>query len=648
MSNLEKFRELGISEATLEALEAKGFKEPSLIQAAAIPLLLSGKCDVIGQAQTGTGKTAAFGIPIIEIITPGLDHVQAVILSPTRELTMQIGDELNSLKGGRELSILTVYGGSSIELQLRKLGQGVDIVVGTPGRVMDLMRRGALDLKQVTFAVLDEADEMLNMGFLEDMESILAETPADKRMLMFSATMPKPILNIASKFMREYELVAVAHKQATVESTEQVCYEVRREHKLDALSRIIDIELNMYGMVFCRTKSDVDDLTARLSERGYAVEALHGDIAQAQRTKVIDRFKRRKFLLLIATDVAARGIDVNDLTHVINFSIPQTTEAYVHRIGRTGRAGKAGKAITFVTPSETRRLNQIKRELKVEIQKCKLPSPVDIVKRKKERALASLRDIIAREIHLDYLNFAEELLDEINTVELVAAILRMTYEKEMLPESYTELASDKPLGAQDVEDGSQVRLFVAAGKHDGFGPGKILDLIWEKTGIRSSQLGRIDCFDKFSFINVNSGHVRKLVDAFRHFGPGKAPFMDVARDSEHEEGEDAPARTHRPRFAREGEAPARPFRPRSAREEEAPAKFHKPKPVTEEKNESEGEKKPFPAKKADFDKKPKKKPFPPKKADFVKKTASDKKSKKKKTAPPPPWVEKRIKGKPKS
>ncbi len=654
MSNLESFRELGISEVTLAALEAKGFETPSLIQAAAIPLLLSGRCDVIGQAQTGTGKTAAFGIPIIETITPGLGHVQAVILSPTRELSMQIADEMNSLKGERDMAIVPVFGGQSIELQLRRLAQGADIIVGTPGRVMDLMRRKALDLGQVTFAVLDEADEMLNMGFLEDMELILAETPPEKRMLMFSATMPEQIMNIATKFMREFELISVARKQVTVASTEQICYEVRREHKFDALTRIIDMELNMYGMIFCRTKSDVDELAARLNECGYNVEALHGDLAQAQRSKVIDRFKRRKFSLLIATDVAARGIDVNDLTHVINFSIPQASEAYVHRIGRTGRAGKTGQAITFVTPSENRRLSQIKKDLNVEIRKEKLPTPADIVKRKKERAMESLRDIIAGESHLEYLNFAEELLENPNTVEMVAALLRLSFKKELLPESYTELESDKGRGRKEAQENRDlVRLFVAAGKHDGFGPGKLLDLIWEKTGIRSSHIGRIDCFDKFSFVNVTPDDARKLLKAFRDFGPGNAPFMDAARDAREDNEDTPPPRRERP--ARNDWQDAPPPRPREEKPDDddwteipPPPRPRKEKPTSEEKPakparpRKEKSFRPSFRENSEPPKRPSKLTAPPEPPPTPKNRTTQK-SKKKEIAPPPDWVLKRKK-----
>lgn len=536
---MEKFRKLGLSELTLAALTVKGFTEPSAIQEAAIPLLMSGVKDVIGQAKTGTGKTAAFGIPIIENIRPGLGWVQAIILSPTRELAMQISQEMNSLCGERQMSIMAVYGGQSIDIQMRKLIRGCDVVVGTPGRVMDLMRRKALDLSKVGFAVLDEADEMLNMGFVEDMELILATTPSEKRMLMFSATMPKPIMNIAAKFMREYDIVSAPQEQATVELTDQIYYEVRRESKFDALARLIDSSPEMYAMVFCRTKSDVDELSSRLNEAGYNVEALHGDISQMQRTKVIERFKRRGFSVLIATDVAARGIDVNNLTHVINYSIPQSTEAYVHRIGRTGRAGKLGVAVTFVTSAEKRRLTQIQRDIKVEIKKERLPGPIEIIQHKKTRTESNISEIIEKGEHLDYLDFAEQLLEHFQPAELAAAALRMALKNELCIDNYQRFdnAKTKP-EKSEREDNGRVRMFVAAGKDDGFGAGKILDLIWEKTGIRGTFIGKIDCYDKFSFLDVSQRDATVLEKAFRTFGTGKAPFMEIAR--EREDGGNAP------------------------------------------------------------------------------------------------------------
>lgn len=541
---MEKFRELGLSELTLAAIAAKGFEEPSAIQAAAIPLLMSGVKDVIGQAKTGTGKTAAFGIPIIETIKPGQGYIQAIILSPTRELAMQISEEMNSLCGQRKMTIMPVYGGQSIDIQMRKLAKGCDVVVGTPGRVMDLMRRKVLDLSRVTFAVLDEADEMLNMGFVEDMELILATTPTEKRMLMFSATMPKPIMNIAAKFMREYDIVSAPQEQATVELTEQIYYEVNRDSKYDALARIIDISPDIYAMVFCRTKSDVDELTARLNDNGYNVEALHGDISQIQRTKVIERFKRRSFSVLIATDVAARGIDVNDLTHVINYSIPQSTEAYVHRIGRTGRAGKTGLAVTFVTSAEKRRLTQIQREIKVNMIKGRLPGPEEIIKHKKKLVELRITEIIEKEAHLNYHDFATLLLEKIEPADLVAATLQMALKNELCVDNYQNLGGSQKRDKEERDDGGRVRMFVAAGKDDGFGAGKILDLIWEKTGIRGTFIGKIDCFDKFSFLDASARDAAVLENAFRNYGPGKAPFMAIARDRDGAEG-DEPARAPR-------------------------------------------------------------------------------------------------------
>ena len=441
MSDLEKFRQLGISEQTLKALAKKGFEEPSPIQAITIPLLLSGEKDIMGQAQTGTGKTAAFGIPIIEKLHHGKKNVQAIILAPTRELAIQIAEEMNSLKGEKVLEIVPIYGGQSIDMQLSRLQRGVDIVVGTPGRVLDMIHRGCLILDKVTFAVLDEADEMLNMGFIEDIEEILSKTGPDKRMLMFSATMPHQIIAIAEKFMREYEVVTVKKQQLTTALTDQIYFEVRREDKLEALTRIIDIEDDFYALVFCRTKNDVDEITEKLVYRGYAAEALHGDISQAQRIKVIDRFKRKKFNILIATDVAARGIDINNLTHVINFSIPQEAESYIHRIGRTGRAGKTGTAITFVTPSEYRKLTFIQKLTNTEIRRERLPTPKDIIANKKIKFKEAITNLMVTEKHLDYLSLAGELLKDAEPEAVLAAMLKFTFKEDLMAVSYSDLGS---------------------------------------------------------------------------------------------------------------------------------------------------------------------------------------------------------------
>ncbi len=513
MSNLDQFRALGISELTLSALERKGFEEPSPIQRETIPILLNNSGDIIGQAQTGTGKTAAFAIPILEKCHSN-GHVQALVLSPTRELSIQIAEEFNSLKGERNLSICPVYGGQSIEIQLKRLREGVDIVIGTPGRIIDLLERRVLKIDQLRFAVLDEADEMLNMGFVEDIERIMADANPDKQMLMFSATMPPEIMKIAEKFMRDYKVISVKHHQLTTDLTEQIYFEVRREDKLEALSRIIDMEPDIYALVFCRTRGDVDELTEKLNLRGYNVEGLHGDVPQAQRTKLVERFKAKRFTILIATDVAARGIDVNNLTHVINYSIPQASENYVHRIGRTGRAGRQGTAITFVTPAEFRKLTEIKKATGSDIRREKLPTPAEIVAGKKARIEKKLLDLIGEERHVDYRDFAAELLmRSVNPEETLAGLLCMMFKDELIESTYTEL--EAATSCRRDRNAPKCRLFIARGKADGYGAKKILDLIYNETGIKSRFLGKIDCFDRFSFVDAGFEDAERIINAFR-------------------------------------------------------------------------------------------------------------------------------------
>ncbi len=519
MNNLERFRTLGVSECVIAALQRKGFESPTPIQELTIPLLLKGEKDVIGQAQTGTGKTAAFGIPVIDTISRGEGAPQALILAPTRELSIQIAEELNSLQGASRLRIAPFYGGQNILVQLDRLRDGMDIVIGTPGRIIDLMERGKLNFDHLKFAVLDEADEMLDMGFVDDIRKILSATPPDKRMLMFSATMPEEILSIAEEFMRpDYEIIRTKTESVSTDLTEQICYEVRRENKLEALSRILDMEPELYGMVFCRTKNDVDELTDHLLARGYAVDALHGDIAQTQRTRVINNFKARRFRVLIATDVAARGIDVNDLTHVINYSLPQSTEAYVHRIGRTGRAGKKGTAITFVTPSELGKLGRIRRGIHAEIRKKTLPGIQEVLEAKKQRFSEKLRRMIDEREHCPYLGFAEELLTLADhPAELLAAMLRLRFRNELLPESYVDLEQQPPKTGPERKGHARIR--VAAGRDDGITVPQLLEMIFQKTGIKGSRLGRIDLKNDCSYLNANAGDADRIVKAFQGAAP---------------------------------------------------------------------------------------------------------------------------------
>ena len=492
---MQKFEDFGLSIEVLDALEKKGFEEPSDIQKLVIPELLKERTHLIGQAQTGTGKTAAFGIPILETVEAD-KTVKALILAPTRELANQVADEIYSLKGKKDIRVLAVYGGASIENQIKKLKSGVDIVVGTPGRVMDLMRKKVLKVNNLDYFVLDEADEMLNMGFLEDIELILEETNDEKKMLFFSATMPKAIMDIAKKFMDDYKLLKVKKQELTTDLTEQIYYEVKQEDKFEALCRVLDYTQDFYGIVFCRTKSEVDDVTNRLKARNYDAECIHGDITQGLRQKALDLFKKKVLTILVATDVAARGIDVSNLTHVINYAIPQEAESYVHRIGRTGRAGHKGIAITFVTPREARTLAQIKRVTKTDIKRESIPNVSEIIEAKKEALIAYIDEIIKEEDYTSYENFADKLLEERDARQVVSSILRHFYEDEFLPESYGEIQDVKV----KIED--KTRLFIALGSKDGYNPGRLLDLLNKKAKTPGRKVKDIKIMDKYSFITV--------------------------------------------------------------------------------------------------------------------------------------------------
>ncbi len=523
MEEITDFAALGLTGMTLDALQKKGFSIPTPIQALTIPKLLAGSRNLIGQARTGTGKTAAFALPILEKITAD-GSPRALILAPTRELGIQIAEEIHSLLGERKLHAAAFYGGQPIELQIRELRNGMELVIGTPGRILDLLKRGVLQLDQLRFAVLDEADEMLDMGFIDDIREILSHTNTDKQTLMFSATMPDPILAIAEEFMPDYEIVRAESRTEPTKLAEQCCYEVRREDKFAALTRIIAMEPDIYALIFCRTRTDVDDLAEKLKIRGLHAEALHGEIPQTIRLRLINQFKEKKFNLLVATDVAARGIDVNDLTCVINYSLPQTPETYIHRIGRTGRAGKKGMAITFATPGESRRLELIRKGAHAEIPKRPLPSGEDIVEAKKQRFTTILAEVAESGKYEEYLNFAEELLTMTDSpADLLAAVLRFQFKEELLPASYPEIGAKKrdrnKSWAESEDIPGMARVFIGVGKNDGFGAVKILDLLWEKSHIKKSRVGRIDCFDKFSFLNLEPEDADHLIAACRQHGP---------------------------------------------------------------------------------------------------------------------------------
>lgn len=393
------FEDLGLDEQTLAAVARKGFVTPSPIQVLAIPRLLGGDANVIARARTGTGKTAAFGLPLVQRLRGGSDHVKALILEPTRELAVQTCTEMQSFADGKFPRTCVVYGGASMLSQIRDLKRGVEIVVGTPGRIQDHIERGTLDIGKIDYFILDEGDEMLDMGFIEDIEAIFEKANPASRILLFSATMPAPILKIASQFMGEYEIV---EEEGVVDEPlliEQKFWVLRESEKIDALVRLIDIADDFYGLVFTQTKMDADTVARQLDERGYEVAALHGDVAQSQREKILARFRRKKTRILVATDVAARGIDITGLSHVVNYSLPFDGATYVHRIGRTGRAGAAGTAITFVRPEERKRKlsymqNAIRKSTKGELKEEAVPTIEEVVAKKRERLFDKLKSDI--------------------------------------------------------------------------------------------------------------------------------------------------------------------------------------------------------------------------------------------------------------
>ncbi len=520
---MESFETLGLSEGALKVLKQKGFEEPTPIQVKIIPAILAGKKDIIGQAQTGTGKTAAFGLPIIELLQEKSKIVQALILTPTRELAVQVAEEINSLKGKKKMSIVPIYGGQSIDLQLRSLRKGIDVVVGTPGRILDHLERRTLKLDKISYLVLDEADEMLNMGFLEDVRKIMENTGADKRTLLFSATMPHEIMQIAKKHMMEYDVMRVTKGQLTVSQTDQIYFEVSAADKFEALCRIIDIEEEFYGLVFCRTKIDVDNVGNHLIERGYDADALHGDMSQSMREKILNKFKKQLINVLVATDVAARGIDVQNLTHVINYALPQDPESYVHRIGRTGRAGKEGTAITFITPQEYRKLQFIRKGVKTEIRKAVLPRVKDIIKTKKIRIHADLEEIVKSCPQNEYMEMSRELLGKNRPDDILAALLQYSFQDELSEKSYTEIEDAV------VDTKGKTRLFVTQGKQNGLTRKKLVDFINDKCSIASGKLRDIQILDKFSFVTLPFHEAETVLSHFikRKRGPG--PFITKAK-----------------------------------------------------------------------------------------------------------------------
>lgn len=526
------FQELGLSEQTLQALDSKGFTAPTPIQELTIPKLMGGNVDIVGQAQTGTGKTAAFGLPIIECVEEGGGRVQALVLTPTRELAIQVAEEIHSLKGGKRIRVLPVYGGQAIHMQIKALKRGADVVVGTPGRIMDHLQRGTLHLDQLDFFVLDEADEMCNMGFVDDVREILAAANKDRRTLMFSATMPREVMRIAREFMGDYETLKVETAKHEQPLIRHIFHEMADSDRFEALCRVIDAQPDFYGLIFTRTRADADEVAERLNERGYPAEPIHGDLSQPRREEILNKFRKRRATILVATDVAARGIDVPDLTHVVNFAIPQDPPTFVHRTGRTGRAGKEGVAITLIAPGEFRKLMYITKSSGIEITKAKLPRIQDVIYSKKSRLTSRIQDILEGDVHDAYENMARELMEEHDAVEVVAALLRHTFGDELVASSYREIdaVTDQKRGRAD--------LVCSLGRSHGMHPKAFVEFIAKSAGIKPFLIQHVKVLtNKTAFtvpsaeaeniietVNEREGRPLLTVDHFKKNGPPRRDF----------------------------------------------------------------------------------------------------------------------------
>jgi len=521
------FAELGLSEPTLKAVTELGYEEPTPIQAQTIQLMLEG-VDVIAQAQTGTGKTAAFALPIIEKLDPKIRATQALVLTPTRELAVQVAEAFQSYSKYLRVSVLPVYGGQPIERQLRALERGVQVVVGTPGRVLDHIRRKTLQLAPVKTVILDEADEMLNMGFIEDIETILKETSESRQTALFSATMPAPIAALARRYMHDAKRITVASEQKTVSQIRQIYYEVGKRDKLEVLTRILDYELPTAAIIFCRTKLEVDSLGQRLTARAFAAETLHGDLNQVQRDRVMARFRSGQMELLIATDVAARGLDVEHVSHVINYDLPLEVESYVHRIGRTGRAGRSGIAISLVTPRERRLWDAIQRTTSGSIQRMRLPTIGDVITRRRERFKETLRETIAEQGLEQYVIMAEELGEEYSPTDLAAAAFKLllgaapdeTEDKLAEPDEPEKSGAKRPPKKRKDDnrmgpERGMTRLYIDVGREEGVRPGDIVGAIANEADIPGRSIGSIEIYDHFSLVDVPSNQAQHVLTALK-------------------------------------------------------------------------------------------------------------------------------------
>ena len=508
MTNL-KFEELKLSNELVRAVKDMGFEEATPIQSKAINVILAGK-DIVGQSQTGTGKTAAFGLPCIDSIDTENKKLQAVILSPTRELAIQICEEFRKfLKYKDDIKVLPIYGGQPIDRQIFALKKGVQIVVGTPGRIMDHINRRTLKMETVKMVVLDEADEMLDMGFREDIETILDKIPEDRQTILFSATMPKEIMELTEKYLTNPETIKINRKELTVPNIEQIYFEIKERTKVEATSRLIDMYNPDLTVIFCNTKKRVDELVEHLQGRGYFAEGLHGDLKQIQRDIVMKKFRNRTIEILVATDVAARGIDVDDVDMVINYDIRQDEEYYVHRIGRTGRAGRSGRAFSFVVGRDIYKLRDIMKYTKAKIKLGRLPSLTDIEEAKTNNFIEKVKSVIEEGRISKYISIAENMINEdISAIEIAGALLKMNL--------YDKTAEDIDF-EDDIENNSDtlVRLFLNIGSKKRIRPKDIVGAIAGECGIPGKSIGDIDIYEDYTFLDVPKKYVKDILKGMK-------------------------------------------------------------------------------------------------------------------------------------
>lgn len=521
-----KFEDMEFSQEIKKAVSDMGFEEASPIQSQAIPYILEGK-DVIGQAQTGTGKTAAFGVPILEMCDEENRQLQAIVLCPTRELCIQVAEEISKLaKYKKNVYILPVYGGQPIERQIKALKKGVQIVIGTPGRVIDHLNRHTLKPGNINMVVLDEADEMFDMGFRDDIELILGKMPEDRQTVFFSATMPQEIMSFAKKFQKNPEIIKVVHKELTVPKVEQYYFELKSNMKTEILCRLIDIYNPKLSLVFCNTKRKVDELVLELQGRGYFADGLHGDLKQTQRDKVMSTFRSGNIDILVATDVAARGIDVDDVDIVFNYDIPQDEEYYVHRIGRTARAGREGTAFSFVVGRDIYKLKDIQKYTKTKIMRKDLPTLGDVEEKKIDILLDKIRHELDNEEISKYQNIIDTLLEEdYNSIDIASAILKM-YMDENKKDGHEDLDLD---AVNTGAEAGMVRLFVNIGRRENISPRHIVGAITGETSLPRKSIGKVDIYDKFTFVEVPKEYVKEVLAGLKnHKIKGKKINIEIA------------------------------------------------------------------------------------------------------------------------